>query len=66
MHPTGLEFEENAIWMNKAELEKLVHNELIQQENLLSQKGPKKDDFQKSATNQIDLNNNHDHVIYDI
>lgn len=70
--PVNTEFEENTIWLNKAELEKLIHNEMMHQQNLniLNQKTPKKDDFQKSTTSstQNGLGNNHDQmrVIYDI
>lgn len=71
--PSNPEYDgENAIWLNKAELEKLIHNELMHQQNLniLNQKAPKKDDFQKSTvtSSQIGSNNNHDEmrVIYDI
>ncbi|XP_031633311.1 uncharacterized protein LOC116347053 [Contarinia nasturtii] len=67
------EYEENGIWLNKVELEKLIHNELMHQQNpnILNQKAPKKDDFPKSASisNQLGPNNNnHDQmrVIYDI
>lgn len=56
--------------MNKIELEKLIHNEIVRQQNVANQKSPKRDDFQKSAasTNQIGLSNNHDQLraIYDI
>lgn len=64
------EYEENGIWLNKIELEKLIHNEIVRQQSVANQKSPKKDDFQKStaSTNQIGLSNNHDQmrVIYDI
>lgn len=68
--PVNPEYEENTIWLNKAEVEKLIHNELMHQQNILNQKAPKKDDFQKSATTsgQIGAGNNHEQmrVIYDI
>lgn len=69
------EYDDNAIWLNKPELEKIIRNEYLRQYNPnrmeLNQKGAKKDDQQKSTltsnSNQI-LTNNHDQirVIYDI
>lgn len=58
----------NGIWLNKAELEHLIHSEYSHQPNQLNQKLPKKDDFQKpsAASNSIANNRDQMHVIYDI
>lgn len=64
------ELEENNIWMNRAELDRLMRSELMREQNHLelNQKPQTKEEFQKSAptsnTNQI----NHDQmrVIYEI
>ncbi|XP_055323679.1 U-scoloptoxin(20)-Cw1a [Sitodiplosis mosellana] len=64
------EYEENYIWLNKAEVEKLIQNELMHQQNLnyLNEKAPKKDEKSTTTSTQIGLGTNHDQMraIYDI
>lgn len=73
LEPQSLaEMEENNIWMNKAELERKMRNEMMREQNInhldFNQKSQSKDEFQKSTpssnTNQI----SHDQmrVIYEI
>lgn len=70
--PMNSEYDENGIWLEKNDLGKMIRNELMHQQNLniLNQKAPKKDDYQKSApiSNELGTNNNHDQmrIIYDI
>lgn len=73
LEPQSLaEMEDINIWMNKAELERIMRNEMMREQNInhldLNQKSQSKDEFQKSTpssnTNQI----SHDQmrVIYEV
>lgn len=66
-----IQFDENGIWMNKAELEQMIHNEMMHRPSQF--KPSKKDEYQKSTaasaatSNSIPLGSNtHENVIYDI
>lgn len=66
------ELDENNIWVNRAELERLLRNELIREQSninhLANQKTQSKEEFQKSTPTSTTNQNNHDQmrVIYEI
>lgn len=70
-----MQFDDNGIWMNKAELEQIIHNDLMHRQNQYNSLKPsKKDEYQKSTAsaasspNSIPSPNNHDQLnaVYDI